>query len=544
MAQRKRGHLLATLLFTDIVGSTQLADELGDRRWRELLARHHAVVRRYLKLFSGRELDTAGDGFFAAFTSPADALRCACHISDAVRDLGIEIRAGLHMGEAEMFGAKLSGVAVHIAARTMATAGPDEVMVTSVVKDLVSGGGFGFTDRGLHQLKGIPGDWHLYTVTAVDGRSLPAPLQPAERAERLASIQPPVVSRRVRKPLVAAGVVTVIILIGAFVLIASSNRGGGQGRNQAGRTPGESPSSIPALPDSVLRIDPSSDKVLADIKVGAQPLGIAFSGGYVWVVNREDRSISRIDPQTNAILSTQGGLTGPCNLAADPDGGVWVTNCLAPPYVVAHMSRGGELGEPVEMPDVPAGVAFGAGDVWVALLPPGHPRGTVVRVDPTLSRIVHTFRVGRGAEYIDFNQGTSPGEGTLWVGNVNDDTVSKIDARYNIVEATIPVGSSPFQVTVGGGFVWVNSRGARWISKIDPVGDRLVAIVEGVRGTMAALGNDLWVADPEAPKLWRVDMATGRVVAEFHLDYTGFIATGAGSIWISAPASFDDQCCP
>jgi DNA-binding beta-propeller fold protein YncE len=164
---------------------------------------------------------------------------------------------------------------------------------------------------------------------------------------------------------------------------------------------------------------------LADIKVGAQPLGIAFSGGYVWVVNRQDRSISRIDPQTNAILSTQGGLTGPCNLASDPDGGVWVTNCLAPPYVVAHLSRGGEREETVEMPDVPAGVAFGAGDVWVALLPPAHPRGTVVRVDPTSARIVHPFRVGRGAEYMDFDQGAFPGEGTLWVGNVDDDTVSR-----------------------------------------------------------------------------------------------------------------------
>jgi len=100
--ERKRGHLLATLLFTDIVGSTALADELGDRRWRELLARHHAIVRRHLRAFNGRELDTAGDGFFAAFTSPADAVRCACAVSDAVRELGIEIRAGLHMGEGEL----------------------------------------------------------------------------------------------------------------------------------------------------------------------------------------------------------------------------------------------------------------------------------------------------------------------------------------------------------------------------------------------------------------------------------------------------------
>src|SRR5438067_11089490 len=149
-ASEKR--FLATVVFTDIVGSTDIASELGDRRWRELLARHHAIVRRELKRFNGRELDTAGDGFFAAFTKPAEAVRSAAAIVDGVRELGIEIRAGLHVGQAEVFGAKVSGGTVHIAARTMAMASQGEIIVTSVLKDLVPGAGFRFDDRGPHRL--------------------------------------------------------------------------------------------------------------------------------------------------------------------------------------------------------------------------------------------------------------------------------------------------------------------------------------------------------------------------------------------------------
>ncbi len=209
----------------------------------------------------------------------------------------------------------------------------------------------------------------------------------------------------------------------------------------------------------MLRIDPRTNTASADITVGAQPEAVAFSGGFLWVVNRQDHTISQIDPRTDAVHATQGGLTGPCNVAADPGGGVWVTNCLAPPYVVARMSRSGKKDESIPLPDVPGGVVFGAGDVWVALLPPGHPRGAVLRINPSSGRIVRAFRVGRGAEYVDFD-GEPLGKGeTLWVGKANDDTVSKIDARYDQLEATIPVGSSSYQVTVGGGFVWVNNRG-------------------------------------------------------------------------------------
>jgi class 3 adenylate cyclase len=156
--------VLATVLFTDIVGSTAKAAELGDARWRELIQAHHGIVRRQLARFHGRELDTAGDGFFASFDGPARAIRCAGAISAGVRELGLEVRAGLHTGECERIDHKVGGIAVSIGARVAAEAGPGEVLVSSTVKDLVAGSGIGFRDRGVAELKGVPGEWRLFAV--------------------------------------------------------------------------------------------------------------------------------------------------------------------------------------------------------------------------------------------------------------------------------------------------------------------------------------------------------------------------------------------
>jgi pimeloyl-ACP methyl ester carboxylesterase len=155
--------ILATVLFTDIVGSTQRAADLGDSGWRELLDRHHAAVRRELERWNGREVDTAGDGFFATFEGPARAIRAACSIRDALAGLGLQIRTGLHTGECELAGGKVAGIAVHIGARVSAQAESGQVLVSSTVKDLVAGSGISFEDRGEHELKGV-GAWRLYSV--------------------------------------------------------------------------------------------------------------------------------------------------------------------------------------------------------------------------------------------------------------------------------------------------------------------------------------------------------------------------------------------
>jgi pimeloyl-ACP methyl ester carboxylesterase len=156
--------VLATVLFTDIVGSTARAAELGDRAWRELVQRHHEAIRRELSRFRGKEVDTAGDGFFASFDGPARAIRCASAILDAIGELGLDLRAGLHTGECEVIDGKVVGIAVHIGARVAAQAEGGEVLVSSTVKDLVAGSGIAFRERGVAELKGVPGEWRLFAV--------------------------------------------------------------------------------------------------------------------------------------------------------------------------------------------------------------------------------------------------------------------------------------------------------------------------------------------------------------------------------------------
>jgi class 3 adenylate cyclase len=158
--------VLATVLFTDIVDSTRLAAEIGDRDWHALLDAHDAVVRAQLARFRGREVNTSGDGFLAMFDGPQRAIRCAMAIRDAVRSLGIEVRAGLHTGECEVRGDDIGGIGVHIGARASALAGPNEVLVSGTLRDLVIGSGLEFEERGSYELKGVPGEWHLFAVAS------------------------------------------------------------------------------------------------------------------------------------------------------------------------------------------------------------------------------------------------------------------------------------------------------------------------------------------------------------------------------------------
>jgi class 3 adenylate cyclase len=158
--------ILATVLFTDIVGSTQKQSTLGTRAWKELIQRHHAIVRATLERWRGVEVDTAGDGFYATFDGPARAIRCALDITKRIQELGIEVRAGVHTGECEIVDGKCTGIAVSIGARVASTAGPSEVRVSQTVKDLVAGSGLTLKDAGEHELKGVPGRWRLYSVAS------------------------------------------------------------------------------------------------------------------------------------------------------------------------------------------------------------------------------------------------------------------------------------------------------------------------------------------------------------------------------------------
>jgi serine/threonine-protein kinase len=219
---------LVTVLFTDIVGSTERAAELGDARWRELLRRHHELVRQELWRFGGRELSTTGDGFLATFKHPDQAIACARAVSDAVRGLGIEIRGGLHAGEVEAIEGTIGGIAVHTAARIAALAGPGEVLVSRALRDFVAGSGWSFEERGVHELKGVPGEWRLYAVVG-DSPELPT-AGGWERARQTRVLRSLAAFRRRRIPLAFATLALGFLIgLGALFAWRSSDRGSGSG---------------------------------------------------------------------------------------------------------------------------------------------------------------------------------------------------------------------------------------------------------------------------------------------------------------------------
>src|SRR5438034_7714286 len=216
---RRRERGLVTLVFTDIVGSSEIAVELGDHRWRALQSRHHGVVRRQLKRHGGKEVDTAGDGFFATFASPASGVRCAAAIVSEVRELGLDIRAGLHIGEVELTGEKVSGIAVTIAARMCALAGPGQVLVSETIAQMVAGSGLELAPIGPHDLKGVPGTWQLYALAAVDGIALAVPLDTGVAMDARQRASPPP-ERRQRGRMVSLGIAATVLAIAGLVVFA------------------------------------------------------------------------------------------------------------------------------------------------------------------------------------------------------------------------------------------------------------------------------------------------------------------------------------
>ena len=218
------GRRVVTVLFLDLVGSTAIASDLGDHRWRHLLSTFLRTVRSQLKRYGGHEEDTTGDGLFATFDAPDNAIRCAEAIATSVHELGLEVRCGLHAGGVETIDGKLGGIAVHIGARVMSLGGPAEVLVTSTVRDLVAGSRIGFEDVSAHELKGVPGTWQIYAVSEIDGVAVSPPLEAAEAAARIDATQTGSTRRRRRRALAigatALVVVTVLALVSASVLRA------------------------------------------------------------------------------------------------------------------------------------------------------------------------------------------------------------------------------------------------------------------------------------------------------------------------------------
>jgi YVTN family beta-propeller protein len=508
MRQRKpQARILATVLFTDIVGSTQLAEELGDRRWRELVARHHRLVRQQLKRFGGREVDTAGDGFFATFDQPAAAIRCACAASDAVRDLGIEIRAGVHVGECEVMGRKLGGIAVHVGARVMAAAESGQVVVTGTTKELVSGSEIDFVDQGVHGLKGVQGEWRLFTVTAVDGTRRVPPSDAKVAAEQRATIQPTARLLR-RSRLVAAGIG--LLAAGAVAALLIS-RGFGDT---------DYLSHVPV--NSVGRIDPASNRIAEAIPVGAKPTGVAAREGALWVLRLDSGILVRIDLSSGEqqTESTRGSPTG---IAFDDEGTVWVLNALD--HTVVSIDPD-ELVVRTQIDDLPTGtrdIAFGEGALWVT----NTIRGKVHRIDPSTG----TW------EDVDLDDGARPtgvavGGGVVWITNGRD--LLRIDPSTNEAGTWTTLRFPADEVAFGGGAVWVTHQADDAVSRIDPDTRQARGVDTGNGPIGIDIGDGVWVTNSLDGTVWRIDPATGRPSGTIRVGGSPEgIAVGQGGVWVA-----------
>jgi class 3 adenylate cyclase/streptogramin lyase len=474
---------LLTVLFTDIVGSTDLAVEMGDARWRELVARHHALVRGELKRFGGREIDTAGDGFFATFDRPAQAIRCAAAVVEAVRQIGIEVRAGLHLGEVEVAGKNVGGVAVHTGARVLAVADPGDVLVTATLRELVSGSGLEFTDRGQHALKGVPGTWQLYGLESVDGRPLePAPDAPTA-AERRAAIAAPTLLRRSRVPAAIAG--GLVSLLVAWIVISQSSpavRG---------------PVAFVAPLGSVVEISPTGEVLHTtrdDVVVGhggGNPKIVVGEGG-VWV---RSSSLVRLDPVTG--LADEGELirtTGNPRADRGVEAGyraIWVGGGVSGHHALLwrwNPATGEQLPDTkipsnVEVNDV----ALGGGAVWVTFSD-----GELVKLDPETRRILDRTHPARAIDNVVF------GAGGVWVIDIADGELTRVDPRTLRHGDPIGFTGSVLGMAADDQHVWLLETSGNDVIPVSAGGVVGEPISVGSKSSGIAVGLDaVWVSDEE-----------------------------------------------
>jgi class 3 adenylate cyclase len=293
---------IATVLMLDVVGSTHIAAQLGDARYRELSSRFNRLVRAGLKRFGGKEEDHAGDGFFATFPQPDRAIRCAAALAEEVRSLGIEIRSGIHTGQTEDQAGKTHGIAVVIGARVMSLADAGDILVTSTTKELVTGSGFDFEDFSAHELKGVPGTWQVFAVTGVDDRERSRPLPAAEAAERRAAVHPSSGRERPRRAALIAGTLVGVLTIVAVAYAVT--------REEPSRR--AKPSDEPApLSQVVVHVDPEGEPPIVDSipvpvarvpRPGAlltSPHSMAVGQGGVWTMRL--RTLFHVDPSRSEV---------------------------------------------------------------------------------------------------------------------------------------------------------------------------------------------------------------------------------------------------
>jgi class 3 adenylate cyclase/streptogramin lyase len=496
---------IATVLMLDVVGSTHIAAQLGDARYRELSSRFNRLVRAALKRFGGKEEDHAGDGFFATFPQPDRAIRCAAALAEEVRSLGIEIRSGIHTGQTEDQAGKTHGIAVVIGARVMSLADAGDILVTSTTKELVTGSGFGFEDFSAHELKGVPGTWQVFAVTAVDGAERARPLPAAEAAERLSTIQPPTASSRPRRPTLVVGALAGLVTIGAVAFAATR----GQQPEEPDRTESTGPPSgavVQVDPERVPPIVKSIPVLVPRVRVPGVTLptsqhSMVVGQGGVWTVRFRDLfhvDPSRSEVRTRITLETRGPPFS-ANLAEGSDK-IW----FAYDNGLIEVNPATDEQRPV-IPFSPGGygssdVVAGGGFVWF-----GTSSGRLLRFDPATAR----DRTRTGLDPID---AIAFGHGSVWTADNLGGTVTRYDPETMRAEATIDVAAGLDYLVSGDAAVWALSRRLGSLTQIDVaenVAARTVQVGEVPTGLTTGLGA-VWVGDKDGV-IRRVDEDTRQV---------------------------------
>jgi class 3 adenylate cyclase/streptogramin lyase len=476
MQRRTVGVGLSAVLFTDIVGSTPIAAEMGNTRYGELVARHHRILRRLIGRFGGHEIDTAGDGFFVSFERPADAIRCAVEASESVRELGIELRAGVSFGEVETMSGKPGGLVVNTAARVMSVAGPGEVLVPSSVRDIVPGSGIMFAEHGVHQLKGLEGDYRLFKVTGVDGKEVIPPPEAEEAAERRREIFPTGAGRR--GPLIAGLVAGALAVIVVATLLLT------------GGTP-ERPSGPVAFENAVGRVDPETGRVVGEV---ALPAGTEKSG---------------FDYTDHPF--------------AVGEGGAWL---LRPPVLLHVDPRHHEVREPPIQVGLGSSqtVATGFDAVWVLS------DRTVLRVNPATDEPAPFLVIPARPGITAFNFVL---DRAIWV-SISDGTLIRLDPRTQ-ARAQVNIGLSVDRIAATTDAIWAVDLIAGQATPFDRETlertGRSIRI-EGNIDQITGEGHDLWVLDRGVGTVTRIDTRTGEAdVARVGMDPTD-MAFGLGAVWV------------
>jgi YVTN family beta-propeller protein len=484
--ERAAERFLTTVLMTDIVGSTEHAAELGDAAWRDLVQLHHALVRAALRRHGGREIDTAGDGFFAVFDAPAAALECALDVAEAVKELGVDIRAGVHVGEVEQVGRKVGGISVPIASRIMAEAAAGEVLASATVRDLATGARLGFEDRGVRQLKGVPGDWRVFAVTrtgvAAASESAAAPESAQRRASAVRRARSRPIWQRRPRAIAAGALALAVVVVGAGLFVLK---------------PWQQPALASIGEDSIGVIDGGRGEIVAAIKVGGRPSAMALDEDVVWIANAGSDTVFRVDVATRTVNREIDVGRGPAGIAV-AEGSVWVANSGERTVSRINASTA-RVVDTVTVGNGPTAVAAGAGAVWVVI----SGDSTVVRIDPATGAVGKPIAVAAGPVALAVD------EAGVWVASGDDAVVTHLDPSSGVtLAAPIALPSRPSAIAVGLGSVWVANRDGT-VTRIDPSSNRVIATIDlgGSLTALVATESALWVAD-RTGYVYRVDPAT------------------------------------